>query len=116
VRHPVVPATFKNIGKSDQIAVDIGHRVLQRIPNAGLRGQVYDTVKFFCGKQRCHLLPIGDIHLDESEVRIFAEVAEATLLQIDVVIIVEIVDANDLIASLQQAQPNAHADKAGGPC
>jgi hypothetical protein len=62
-----VAAAFENIGEADDVAVDVGVRVLQRIADAGLRGQVNDLVELFGGKQCVHAGAISDIQFDEAE-------------------------------------------------
>jgi hypothetical protein len=48
--HLVVAAAFENIGEADDVAVDVGVRILQRVANTGLRGQVNDLVELFGGE------------------------------------------------------------------
>ena len=47
----VVAATFKQMAKSHQIALDLSRRVLQGVTNTGLSGQVdHNRRFFFCEK------------------------------------------------------------------
>ena len=113
MRHLVVAAAFENIDEADEIAVDIGMRVQQGVAHAGLGGKVDDLVEFLGGEQRLHAGTVTDIQFDEAEFRVFGQSLEAAFLEADVVIIVEIVEADDLVATRQQAQRGSHADKAG---
>ena len=38
-------AAFQNVGKTDNIVVDVGLRILDRVTNASLRSQVYNSVQ-----------------------------------------------------------------------
>ena len=42
--HIVLTTAFENVGKADDIAVDVGKRVFDGVPYASLRGKIYDTV------------------------------------------------------------------------
>jgi hypothetical protein len=68
MRYFVVAAAFENIGEADDVALDVGVRILQRVTDASLRGQVNDLVEFFGGKQHVHPGAISDIQFDEAEV------------------------------------------------
>ena len=56
---------------------------------------------------------IGEIELDEAERRLLLEQREAALLQPDVVVVVEIVEADDFVAALEQLACRVKADEAG---
>lgn len=100
----VVAAAFENIGKADDIAVDIGVRVLQGIANAGLGSQVDDLVEFLGGEQCFHSDPVTDIEFDEAEVGMAGQPGQPAFLEADVVIVIHVVEADDLVAPRQQAQ------------
>ena len=57
---------------------------------------------------------VGDIEPDEAEGRVSGQACEPAFLEADSVVIVEIVDADDLIAAGQQNLAGVHADKTGG--
>jgi hypothetical protein len=76
-----VAAAFENIGEADDVALDVGVRILQRVADAGLRGQVNDLVEFFGGKQRVHPGAISDIQFDEAEVGMAGQSGQAAFLE-----------------------------------
>jgi hypothetical protein len=57
---------------------------------------------------------IGEIHLHELETRVLRENREPRVLQRDVVVLVEIVEPDDLVASLEQVLRCVMPDEAGG--
>jgi hypothetical protein len=59
VLHLAVPAAFQDVHEADEVAVDIGMRVLQRVAHAGLGRQVDDPVEPSFGKQSGHAGPVG---------------------------------------------------------
>ena len=42
-----MPRTLEHVEKSGDVRVDVGLRILQRIADAGLSGQMHDTVGAF---------------------------------------------------------------------
>ena len=63
----IVPATFEDSREAGQIGIDIGERIDERMPNAGLRREVNDVRKAMLLEQRGHSLAIGEIELDETK-------------------------------------------------
>ena len=108
---------FQNVQLADNVALDIGVGVFQAVADAGLRGQVHDPVDIGpAGKRFGHGLAIADINLGEGEIFLRHQLRQTRGLQIGVVIVVEIVDAEDGVAAGQQNPAHMHADEAGGPC
>ena len=102
--HLVVAAAFENIGETDDIALDVSVRILQGIANAGLGGQVDDLVELLVGKQLVHAGTVGHVELDEAEAGQRSQALQTALLERDFVVIVQIVEADDLVAAGQEAQ------------
>ena len=65
----MMPATFKDIGKTRQIGIDISLRIDERVADTGLRREMHDERKLIVGKKRRDSFAIGEIHLDEAKVR-----------------------------------------------
>jgi hypothetical protein len=58
-----MPAALQHVHEADEVAVDVGMRVLQRIAHAGLRRQVDHAVEALAGKQPLHAGAVGDVEL-----------------------------------------------------
>ena len=78
----------------DQRALDGGPRL----------GQVDHPLRLVLGKGGGHAVAVLDTQAQVSEAVIRPGTVEAFLLEADIVVGVEAVDANDLIATLQQPQ------------
>ena len=111
--HLMMAAAFENINEADQIAINVSVRILDRIANASLRSEMDDFVEAFFGKQFLHPGTVGHIKFDKAEAGQGSQAFEAVFLERNLVVIVEIVEADNLIAACQQAQRGGHADKAG---
>ena len=111
----VVTAAFQDIGEADQIGVDIGIRVGQRVAHAGLGGEMHDVWKAVLGEQRGHGGAVGEIELGEAEACELGELGEPRLLQLGIVIGIEIVEPDNGAALLAQAAGDVIADEAGRP-
>jgi hypothetical protein len=78
VLHAVVAAAFEDVGEADQVAVDVGVRVLQRVAHAGLGGEVDHAVELLGGEQSS--MPRDrPRQLDEAETRGAGAAAPAAL-------------------------------------
>jgi hypothetical protein len=113
VLHAGMPTALEHVHEADEVAVHVGMGVLQRIAHASLRREVDDAVEAFGREEGFHARPVGDVELDEAESVVRLQAGQPVLLEPDVVIVVEIVQADDLVAALEQAQGRGHADKSG---
>jgi len=59
---------------------------------------------------------VGDVVLEEAEVGVGLELFQPRQLERGVVVVVEVVDADDLVAALEQDLRDVHADKSSGAC
>ncbi len=109
----VVPATFEHGHRALEVAVDVGERCLDAVAHAGLRGEVDHSRELLRGEQLRHTLAVGKIELDELEVRVALEDLEPSMLQRDVVVLVEIVEADDLVAALEQQLRGVESNEPG---
>jgi hypothetical protein len=97
-----VAAAFDHVQESGDVALHIDMRILGRIAHAGLRRQMHDAAEAFAREDRLHRGLIGDIDFLESKVRVALQHREARGLQAGIVVGVEIVESDDLIAALEQ--------------
>ena len=65
VLHAVVPAAFEDMQEADEVGVDVGVRVVERIAHAGLRRQVDDPLD--AGANRARSFAVGEVELVEGE-------------------------------------------------
>jgi hypothetical protein len=109
----VLAAAFEDVHEADQIAIDVGVGVEQRVAHAGLGSQVNHALETFAGKQRGHRPPVGDVPLDEAKIALSRQAGQAGVLEANVVVVVEVVDADDRVTATQEAQRGVHADETG---
>mmetsp|Transcript_59449 Transcript_59449/g.140639 ORF Transcript_59449/g.140639 Transcript_59449/m.140639 type:complete len:306 (+) Transcript_59449:1652-2569(+) len=114
VLHAAVAAAFQDVGEADDVAVDVGVGVLDRVAHPGLRRQVHHPVEALFGKQLGHALAVGHVHLHEAEARLAVQARQAVLLELGAVVVVEVVQAHHFVAARQQDLADMHADEAGG--
>jgi hypothetical protein len=109
----VVPAALEHVEEADEIRLDIGMRIGQRMPHPGLRRQIHDLRKAMRCEQFRRGLAFGDVHLLEPEAGKRAELRDASFLEPRIIIGIEIVDPDHVVAVRQQAAGNMHADESG---
>ena len=97
-----VPAAFEDVQKAGEIGVGIGVRIFDRIAHARLGSEMHDLVEAAAGEQVAHGVAVADIGLQETKTGTRFEAREPGELQLRIVIIADIVEADDLFAPLQQ--------------
>ena len=112
----VMAAAFQNVQGADDVAFDVGMRVLERVTHAGLRGEVDDLLETFLREQRFHRRAVLEIDAHHRERVVVIEKRSARLLQRDVVVVVEVIEAHDRVAALQELLRGVKADEPGGAC
>ena len=82
-----------------QIGAHIGFRMGQAVAHAGLCGQMNDPVDAL--GQRRERARVGNIATLQAELRVFVQARQPRLLQGDVVVIIDIIDADHALAARQ---------------
>jgi hypothetical protein len=113
VLHAAVPAALQHVGEAGQVAVDVGHRIRQGVAHAGLRAEVHHALETVAREQVGHGRAVGQVDALEAELRAALEPRQPLALEPDVVVVVEVVDADHAVAARQQALRDAGADEAG---
>lgn len=113
-----MPDAFQQIGKASDIAVDIGHGIFQRVPYPCLGGQVAHDIYRVVSKQCGEVLPVFQIKLDKLEPLSIlvpgedlvirktiiggdAQFGKPAIFQPDVIVAIDIVQAQHLMAQSQ---------------
>ena len=73
-----------------------------------------DVGKAVLGKQRGHAFAVGEVELGKLEAIGFCQLGEARLLQLRIVIVVHIIEADHGLAVAQQPPGDMKADETGG--
>src|SRR5207248_2727808 len=87
--------------------------ILKRVAHPGLSGEVDHTLELLPGEELRDPRVIGQIQLDETEFRMRCQAREPRLLELDVVVLVEVVETDDLIAPRQEALRGMESDESG---
>src|SRR5690606_19083387 len=107
-----MPAALEHVAEADEIGIDVRRRVLDGMTHPRLRGEVHHRVEALTGEQLLHRRPVGDVQFLENETVATLEARQASLLQADIVVVVEIVYPVHLVAPFDQAQGQRGADEA----
>jgi hypothetical protein len=109
----VLAAAFEDIRETEQIAVHVGGGMGQRVTHAGLRREMDHPIETTVRKERRHRRPVGDIHLDEAEIPLPRQAMKSVPLEADIVIVIEVVDAEHAIAPTKKLERGLHTDETG---
>ena len=78
-------------------------RILDRVAHAGLRGEVHHALEPLApSKSACIADAVGDVELREAEIGVALEHREARRFELGIVVAVEVVEADHLVAALEQ--------------
>ena len=108
----VVTAPLEDIQKTGQVAVEVCVRVFERIPDARLSRQIDDDLEAVFCEQRIQFVPVREVRPDETEALVFLQKFQPCLFQRDIVVVVQVVQADDRIPILQKPAGKVKADKA----
>jgi hypothetical protein len=106
-----VPASFEDVEKADDVAVDVHVGILERVADARLSRKVNDALRPFARKEIRYPASVGDIELDEPESGVRREPREARLLQGNVVVVVEVIEAENVVAARKEPLRDVHPDE-----
>jgi hypothetical protein len=110
----LVAAALQDVGEAHQVALDVGAGVRERVAHPGLGGQVDHPAGAHLGEEPRHGGAVGEVDALVAVARVPREARQARLLEGDVVVVVDHVEADDGLAPLEQALGDVVADEAGG--
>ena len=111
-------ACFNDICESNDVTFDVGMRINKAVADASLRGQMNYAIKFMGVETALYRHPIGEVCPDERIVAShslcgFFEDGKSRLFDQGVVIVIDYVEPNNTVATLQQALGGMKAYKTG---
>src|ERR1700722_11569137 len=110
---PVMAAAFQHIECADHVAIDVTMRIPQRVAHARLRAQMHHSVELLACEQRRDLCSIAEIEALETVLGKPLESLETRHLEIHIVIVIEVVESDDLIAAIEKARRDERTDESG---
>lgn len=112
VLYLVMAAGFKNIEEADDVGIDIRARMVNAVPHTSLCRQVDDNIRLILLKECRDRRLIRQVTLDKGELRILAQDLQPALLQPDIVIVIDIVKADNRCPKPQQPLREMEPNKA----
>ena len=110
----LVPAALEHVEVADDVRFDVGARVLDGVAHPGLGGEVDHDAETVVREQGRHPRFAREIHLGELEARVVVEDDQALLFEGRVVVVVQVVHADDAAAFVEEALGEVEADETGG--
>ena len=111
-----VPAAFENVQETDDIAIDVGVGILERMAHTRLSRQMYDPIGRFALEHVVDSCPVGNVDLDEAEAVALSQPRQSRLLQGNVVVVVEVVQPQNIVAAREQPLRDMHPDESRRSC
>ena len=97
----MVPASFQYRHRPEHIAVDVGERVLDTVADPGLGAEMNYAFELLGGKQIRDRVAIREVELHKFKLRPLFKNIQARVFERDVVVLAEIVEADDFVTALQ---------------
>jgi hypothetical protein len=114
VLHAAVPATLEDVHEAHEVRVHVGVRVRQRVANTRLRREVDHAIEAVLLEEALHAVAVGHVELHEREALLRRQAREARLLERDLVVVVDVVEPHDRVASIEEDVADVGADESGG--
>src|SRR4029453_7665447 len=99
---PMGAAALEYMKEAGHVRTDIGMRVVERVADAGLGGEMNDPLRPLLGEGCLDDSTVGEIALDEGKPLLLHQPLEPGLLKRHVVIGAEIVEADDSMAAVEK--------------
>lgn len=116
--HRVVAASLEHVEEADEVALQVGARVLDRVTHARLGGEVHHDVEAVLSEQALDEGGIAQVATHESKAALrvgLGQHAKARVLDAGVIVAVEIVESdNHVIGFLEQLLDEERSDETGG--
>ena len=77
----VMTAALEDVQEADQVGIDIGVRIVERVADAGLRGEMQDALRLVFREQPFHRGAILQVGLDEVKAVARRKLVQPRLLQ-----------------------------------
>src|SRR5262245_55352465 len=109
----MVPASFEDVQEPDEIAVDVRVRIGERVANAGLRGEMDDAIEAFFAEQPFQAFAITEFLAHQAKARMWRKTRKPRLLQRRIVVVIDVVQADDFVAAREQSLAGVISDEPG---
>src|SRR6185369_14487523 len=117
---PRLPMTrdLQQVAMADQVRLNVGHRIFEAVADAGLRPEVNDTVDVDRVGECLQRIGIREIQTLEPEAiaELLLQLGEPRLLETRIIIVVQTVDPDDVVAALEQCPRRRSADEPRSTC
>jgi hypothetical protein len=105
-------ASLEDVLESDNVRLDVRMRILDRISHASLRGEMHNAAEAMRREQRLHRAAIGDINFLEAKAASRFKPRQSREFEVWVVVVVEVVDANNFITAVEKRGCDMRTDEA----
>ena len=113
----VVAAGLEHVEEADEVALEVGARVLDGVAHARLGGEIHHDVEAVLGEQALDEGGVAQVAAHEGKAAVcvgLSKHAQAGVLDAGVVVAVEVVETDDhIVGLLEQLLDEERADEAG---
>ena len=113
--HRIVATGFQNIVETYHVALDIGIRIRDRVPDTCLCAEIHHDVRVVLIKDTVDECLVRKVSLDKGVVLELLKLCKTSFLDTDIIVIVHVVQTDDLCIRLsgQDTLGKVGSDKTG---
>ena len=109
----VVAAAFQNMRETNDVAVHVSERILDRVAHTRLRGEVDDAFGFVRGERIGNGFWVGQIGAYVGVIRMIHKPREARFFDGWVIVIIVVIEPDDAITPREQTLGQRRSDEPG---
>ena len=109
-------AALENVQEARQVRLLVDERVVDGIPDPRLGGEVEDYVRILRGKCAAQAFEIADVEFAGGEAALAFEQRRAVAFELYVIVVAEVVNADDLPPAAEKGSRSMKPDEASTPC
>ena len=98
----VVTTSFEDVQETADVAVDVRVRVNERVSDSCLGSKVHDSIELLLNKKALNPFSVLKIEAHGLEVGIQGDLLEPCKLEIDVIVVIDIIEAHYRISSCEE--------------
>ena len=112
----MMPAAFENGHEARDVRVDVGKWIFDRISNTGLSGEVDDPIECVLLKEIGDSVAVFALHSDHLKAIPNLKALCASFFEFRIVVVVEIIETDDLFATIKKSVCGRRPDESSGTC
>lgn len=110
----VMPSPFENVQECGEIGTSVGMGMIDGVSNTCLSGQVDDALRLSPRKEIQGVVGVREIEIEMFVILVRRYARESGAFESHIVVVVDLVDTDDVVATVEQCLCDGRADETRG--